>query len=85
MLLKEQGKTVEGGGVVIFCEKEDNIAQVLKAEEEFKNYSRVTYAYKAKNFNFQKQKMKAMGFTKYCFFDNREIRDLWFLKNLKIE
>ena len=77
MLLKEQGKTVEGEGVVIFCEKDDNIAEVLLAEKEFENYSRVTYAYKAKNFNFQKQKMKAMGFTKYCFFDNREIRDLW--------
>ena len=77
MLLKEQGKTVEGEGVVIFCEKDDNIAEVLLSEKEFENYSRVTYAYKAKNFNFQKQKMKAMGFTKYCFFDNREIRDLW--------
>jgi len=77
MLLKEQGKTASQEGVVIFCEKDDNIADVILAEKEFENYSRVTYAYKAKNFNFQKQKMKDMGYNKYCFFDNRELRDLW--------
>ena len=76
MLLKEQGKTASQEGVVIFCEKDDNIADVILAEKEFEKYSRVTYAYKAKNFNFQKQKMKDMGYNKYCFFDNRELRDL---------
>ena len=77
MLLKESGRTADVNGLVIFCEKEDEIFNILEMQKKFEDkFNKITYAYKAKNFNFQKQKMKTMGFDKYCFSDNEEIRDL---------
>ena len=76
MLLTENNNIAFKQKLALIYFAENNFADVVKKQTALQNNFDVLSVKKQKNFSFQLEKLKSMGYTQFIFFDSEEIKNI---------
>ena len=77
MLILERNQIkVQSNMVAVLYRPEDDFLEVLKCVEEINKKSNASAIPQAKNVGFQLQTLKENGYTHFCMFSNKEIKEI---------